>query len=232
MQESFFYIREVKYNWNIFAILAENIFGSYSRWWEIESIPEEDINKYRNKIKKKHVLIQYILNNLHFEFSITRKYWKDLMMLLTNKTKNIRVDRFENLLIGNYNGMKINKMLLRQFPFEISLSINSTIARLEVLSKWNELTSSPQFVRQMSFSQMFGFIVNDFQSFYRKLYLVSLIHYRRYMLYIWDRWKLLSRKHTTFSKFCQRENWIQNRAIKAYAYIKISWRRKSKAKTR
>ena len=119
-------------------------------------------------------MIQYVISNLHFEFQDTKKYCRDLLSFLISDTQNIDVDKYGNPFIGWYNGMVVDPLLVKQLPFEISISINSTVSRLEILSKWNELTSCPQFIRQISFSHIFGFKVSSLKSFYRK-YLTILI---------------------------------------------------------
>ena len=64
--------------------------------------------------------------------------------------------------------MVVDPMLVKQLPFEIYIRINSTVSRLEILSKWNELSSCLQFIRQISLSHIFGFKVSSLKSFYRK----------------------------------------------------------------
>ena len=169
-----FYIEKWERNEDKFAIIAESIFGSYSRWWDTDGLNEEETNRSKNKIKKRHEMIQYVISNLHFEFQDTKKYCRDLLSFLISDTQNINVDKYGNPFIGWYNGMVVDPLLVKQLPFEISISINSTVSRLEILSKWNELTSCPQFIRQISFSHIFGFKVSSLKSFYRK-YLTILI---------------------------------------------------------
>ena len=48
------FIELLRRNKDTFVILAESVFGSYSRWWETKDLTKEEITRHRSKIKKRH----------------------------------------------------------------------------------------------------------------------------------------------------------------------------------
>ena len=137
------FIELLQSNKDTFVILAESVFGSYSRWWETKDLTKEEITRHRNKIKKRHEMIQYIIDNVHLVFQRTNNYRRKLFAFLADNIQDQSIDQYGNPYIGLYNSITIDSMLVKKLPFEVFYSINSTIARLELLSKWNEITSCP-----------------------------------------------------------------------------------------
>ena len=77
-----------------------------------------------------------------------------------------------NPVIGFYSGVKLDKKLINSYPFEIAYEVDSTLARLTTLVRWNEITSWPTFMKQCSFEGVFGFIVKNFIWFYGNVFLI------------------------------------------------------------
>ena len=71
-------------------------------------------------------------------------------------------------VVGFYSGVRLDNKLIKSYPFEIAYEIDSTLARLITLIRWNEITSWPTFMRQSSFEDVFGFAVNQLKIFYSK----------------------------------------------------------------
>ena len=141
-----------------------------SRWKEWIS---SSISWY--KIKKRHESIQYLIQNIQniqLDHIIAGTYCKELLSFLENEVKMNANTKSGEFKVGCYNGMDFDLKLIKKFPFEIWIGINSTLARIHTLSKWTEITSWPQFLRQTSFGHVFGhvfgFIAKDLNSFYSK----------------------------------------------------------------
>ena len=155
-------------------VVAENIFSSYWRWWMIKGSNESEENTFKYKIKRRHETVLYFVRNMHFDLLSSSEYWKDLLSFLRKEIESEHKTKSGSFLVGWYNGSKVDQKLIKQFPFEILISINSTIARVQAISKWNEITCSTQLLCQTSFKYMFGFSVKDLKTFYGILKYVLL----------------------------------------------------------
>ena len=151
-----------------FKVIAENIFGSFSRLWIADEKNESDSSISWYKIKKRHESIQYLIQNIQLDHTIAGTYCKELLSFLENEVKMNTKTKSGEFKVGCYNRMDVDLKLIKRFPFEIWIGINSTLARIHTLSKWNEITSWPQFLRQTSFGHVFGFVAKDLNSFYSK----------------------------------------------------------------
>ena len=79
-------------------------------------------------------MIQYIIDNVHLEFQSVNNYRRKLFAFLADNIQDRNIDQYENPYIGLYNGITIDSMLVKKLPFEVFYSINSIIARLELVS--------------------------------------------------------------------------------------------------
>ena len=71
-------------------------------------------------------------------------------------------------VVGFYSRVRLDNKLIKSYPFEIAYEIDSILAKLIILIRWNEITSWPTFMRQCSFEDIFGFAVNQLKIFYSK----------------------------------------------------------------
>ena len=149
-------------------VIAENIFSSFWRLWTDNEIDIAGVNVLWNKIKKRHEIINYSIQNLQLDESISRIYCKKLLSFLEVEVNMNRKTNSGDFKVGCYNGDIIDSKLIEKFPFEVLISINSTFARIKTLTIWNELSSWPEFLRQTSFDNVFGFTAKDLDSFYSK----------------------------------------------------------------
>ena len=148
-----------------FSFLAEHLFGSYFRWWDF--IPNNDNDKryFRSKIKERHSNINFLLENIHMKSADSKRFTHEALQYLKEELKKKEESKTWDYYVGFYSENAIDINVLRKYPFEIAYSINSTLAKIKTLIKINELSSWEKFLRQISFSHIFGFTVSDTKSF-------------------------------------------------------------------
>ena len=96
------------------------------------------------------------------------------MSYIGDEIKINHINHYEQQVAGFYTGPKVIKKVVSQFPFGLTNNIDSTIARIITLYKWNELTSWPQFLRQKIFNRVFRFKIKGFTQFYNNLWELDL----------------------------------------------------------
>ena len=62
----------------------------------------------------------------------------------------------------------MNPALTSKFAFEIAYHIDSSLAIIRTILQWSEISSNPKFLRQITFSEYFGFKVYNLKEFYSK----------------------------------------------------------------
>ena len=72
-------------------------------------------------------------------------FWRNIMSYIGDEIERNHINHYEQQVVGFYTGPKVIKKVVSQFPFELAYGIDSTIAKIITLYKWNELTSWPQF---------------------------------------------------------------------------------------
>ena len=67
------------------AIIAKNIFGSFTRYYTDGELDELDKKRYLNKIKARHENILYFIHNMHLDYHKSRKYCKKYVLVLDRR---------------------------------------------------------------------------------------------------------------------------------------------------
>ena len=155
-------------NYSQNSFIAQNIFGSLSRWWTAQCKNKVQLLYWKRKIKERHNSINYFIEKLQIESDISRSFTKELLLFLTKETKMTSNLKNNQKYVGWYPGAKISTKLVLSFPFEILYSIESKFARIMTITFWNEITSCPVFIKQTSLNNIVGFSVKSLANFYCK----------------------------------------------------------------
>ena len=149
-------------------IVAENIYGSFCKWWIINPKNEQENIYCIRKIKERQQQIVRSFESMVLQRNSSIKYLRTIFEYLSDAVSINNTNHYGYQVVGLYTGNNVDSCIVKLFPFEIANSIDSTIARLHTLLKWNLKTSCPWSIRQTSFSDLFGFKVKDLKHFYSK----------------------------------------------------------------
>ena len=150
------------------AIVSEHLYGSFWKWWTLNDDTREDYLTAKYQIQKRHNAIKYSVENILLMEKSNSSFCKDLFKFLHDEINRSNINHYNKPVIGFYSGAKIDKQVINSFPFDILWDIDSTIARIITLKKWNEISSCPLFMRQRTFKDLFRFAVKGFADFYSK----------------------------------------------------------------
>ena len=78
-------------------------------------------------------MVLYFIQNMHLDWLGSSEYLKDLLSFLRKEMKIEHKSKFSSLLVGCYNGMQVDRKLIKMYPFEMLIGINSTIVRLQAI---------------------------------------------------------------------------------------------------
>ena len=122
----------------------------------------------RSKIQERHNTILYLIRNCHLNYDKWKSYWRKQLCYLINETSKKNSVNIVDSVVGVYWGIRVNPTLTSKFPFEIAYNIDSSLARIRTILQWNEISSNPRFLRQITFAEYFGFKVYNLKEFYSK----------------------------------------------------------------
>ena len=64
-------------------------------------------------------------------------------------------------VVGWQRDVRYSKDQIEEYPFEALLNLNSSLGRMVTLENWESLISHPNFVKQSSYENVFGFIIDN-----------------------------------------------------------------------
>ena len=150
------------------SIIAESIYSSYSRLWKVNLDSDLKFGSVKNKIRERHNIIKYLIDNQNLDTVESKSYSKSLYNFLKTYSEQ-KDDTNLECCIAKYNSKnKLKLKELKTYPFEVAFGAKDVLIRIETLLKWNEITSSPKFIKQSSFSHIFGFKITNMSIFYGK----------------------------------------------------------------
>ena len=126
---------------------------------------KEERRYLKTKIKERYSSIVYLIDNLQLKDKDSKKFTKKAIQYLKEEINKKESNNFGEKYVGFYSGNALDANVLRRYTFEIAFGINSTLAKIKTLLKLNELSCWEKFLRQLSFSNVFGFTVSDVNLF-------------------------------------------------------------------
>ena len=82
LEKSQLYFKRIMDEENLNSMIAEWIFGSYSRWWTLDIINENNKLHYLSKIKERHTQIQFLIKNMILSQRNSKKYIANILSFI------------------------------------------------------------------------------------------------------------------------------------------------------
>ena len=82
LEKSQLYYKRIMDEESLNSMIAEWIFGSYSRWWTLDIINENNKLHYLSKIKERHAQIQFLITNMILSQRKSKEYIANILSII------------------------------------------------------------------------------------------------------------------------------------------------------
>ena len=158
---------------NKISDISEILFGSYIEEINSKDTDDKMIISILNKVERRHNTILYLLNNRVLSLKSDKDELDNILKPIVYEYNHAVVNPKCQQTIGFRYRYSFSPHLLRKYPFDSWLFLNSTLGRLSFIKYWNHYTSHPNFWLNISMKRVFGFQLKEYQNLYSKLYYLS-----------------------------------------------------------
>ena len=119
---------------------------------------KEETSKIIKWMKKRFLTIQESLKKPILNRRSHGQIIENLMSFIENEMEDSDRNREKGIIIGEQKDVFLMKETLKYYPFESLMKLNSTRGRLFVLLNLDKFVQLPNFVNQIQYENVFGFV--------------------------------------------------------------------------
>ena len=143
------------------AYLAEIKYGS---WWDLmesEVDTEEKKEFTKSYISKRTKAILFLIQNPILDLKDCSEYNDQMISFIVDEMNKPVINLNGQNVVGWQRDVRYSKDQIEEYLFEALLNLNSSLGRMVTLENWESLISHPNFVKQSSYENVFGFIIDN-----------------------------------------------------------------------